>query len=110
MKAIRDWLKVAAGLKTDAPAKEAVVAAHRLLARAPSTLVAMTLDDAVNEAERPNMPGADLERPNWSIALPMPLEEIEAAPLPRELASILREGIHECDAGKRSGRRANNPR
>ena len=44
--------------------------AHRLLARAPSTLLSATLDDAVAERRRPNMPGTT-DRPNWSLPLPV---------------------------------------
>jgi hypothetical protein len=36
------------------------------------------------------MPGTVTEWPNWSLSLPLPLEEIEAAPLPRKLAATLK--------------------
>ena len=62
--------------------RDAILAAHRLLARAPSHLVSVTLEDAVAETERPNMPGADGRRSNWSLALPVPLEVLETEPLP----------------------------
>ena len=35
------------------------------------------------------MPGTLDEWPNWSIALPEPLEDIEQAALPRAIARIL---------------------
>jgi len=60
------------------------------VARAPSRLVAVTLEDAVGEVERPNVPGADARRANWSLALRAPLETIETERLPRELAAVLR--------------------
>ena len=58
-----------------------VVAAHRALARAPSALVAATLEDALGVRERPNMPGTVGSWPNWSLALPVPLETLEADPV-----------------------------
>ncbi|MFI7046691.1 4-alpha-glucanotransferase [Streptosporangium sandarakinum] len=72
---------------TDAEA--AVLAAYRLLARAPSLLLSATLDDALAEPERPNIPGADGKRANWCLALPVPLEELENRPLARRLAEML---------------------
>jgi 4-alpha-glucanotransferase len=78
-----------AGLPDTATDEEAVVAAHTLLARAPSTLVAATLDDALAERRRPNIPGAP-ERENWCLALPVPLEELTAHPTTRAVAQALR--------------------
>ncbi|GGQ30136.1 4-alpha-glucanotransferase [Streptosporangium pseudovulgare] len=72
-----------------ADAEAAVLAAYRLLARAPSLLLSATLDDALAEPERPNIPGADGERANWCLALPVPLEELESGPLARRLAETL---------------------
>ena len=40
--------------------------------------------------ERPNVPGTVREWPNWSLALPQPLEEIETMELPRRLAAALK--------------------
>ena len=90
-RAIRERLRTTASLADDAPAEEAILAAYRTVAGAPSRLVTVTLEDAVGEAERPNMPGADGRRPNWSLALRAPLETLEAERLPRELATVLRE-------------------
>ena len=73
---LREWT----GLDADAPVAEVVVAAHELLAEAPSAIVTATLDDALAVEQRPNMPGTIDERPNWSLALPRPLEEIEDDP------------------------------
>jgi 4-alpha-glucanotransferase len=86
---IRDRLADTGELVEDAPETEAVLAAHRLLARAPAVLLAATLDDAVAEPERPNIPGGDGRRPNWSLALSVPLEDLETHPLAEEIASIL---------------------
>jgi 4-alpha-glucanotransferase len=91
--AIRTRLAAAGGLASDAPADAAVRSAHRLLARAPCRLLTATLDDAIAEPERPNIPGADDGRPNWSLALPLPLEEVERHPLALEIAASLRDGV-----------------
>jgi 4-alpha-glucanotransferase len=90
-RAIRERLASAGGLSEQAPDTDAVLAAHRLLARAPAVLLAATLDDAVAEPERPNIPGGDGQRPNWSLALPVPLEELQTHPLVNEVAGTLAE-------------------
>jgi 4-alpha-glucanotransferase len=66
------------------------LAIHRRLAVAPSGLVTATLEDALGVAERPNLPGTTVDRrPNWSLALPKTIEEIEGDPRPRALAAVL---------------------
>jgi 4-alpha-glucanotransferase len=85
----RARLAALAGVATDAAVPDVVEAAHARLAEAPSMLVTATLDDALAVRERPNVPGTSLERPNWSIALPLPLETLETAPLARRIAAAL---------------------
>jgi 4-alpha-glucanotransferase len=51
--------------------------------------VTATLDDALAVRERPNLPGTTQERPNWSLALPMPLERLETASLVLRVAAAL---------------------
>jgi 4-alpha-glucanotransferase len=69
---------------------EAVVAAtYTALARAPSRLLLATLEDALAVEERPNLPGAAADFPSWSMALPVPLEELEERALPRKIAEAL---------------------
>ncbi len=68
-----DW----AGLTGDETSAEVVERTYRLLAEAPSRIVTATLDDALGVTERPNMPQTLDERANWSLALPISLEEIE---------------------------------
>jgi 4-alpha-glucanotransferase len=92
-RAIRDHLAQAAGLDGTAPTLDAVEAAHALLARAPSVLVAATLDDALAEPERPNIPGGDGRRPNWSLALPVDLDGIERHPLTTRIATSLDDAV-----------------
>jgi 4-alpha-glucanotransferase len=89
-KGLRDKLRTLGHLNEDAPAEDAIVATHRALAEAPSRILLATLDDAVGVAERPNVPGTVREWPNWSLALPQMLEEIETMELPRRLAAALK--------------------
>jgi 4-alpha-glucanotransferase len=87
--AIRNRLTTTLGLADDAAPEEVVAGTCRLLAAAPSMLVTAALDDALAVEQRPNMPGTTDEWPNWSIPLPMPLEQIEDDPRPRRMAEIL---------------------
>jgi 4-alpha-glucanotransferase len=80
------------GLKEGAPGEEAVERAHQLLAQAPATLLSATLDDALGEVRRPNMPGTT-ERPNWSLPLPVPVEDLPAHPLLQKVARTLADGV-----------------
>jgi len=78
------------GLDRSAPVEEVVRGAYNLLGAAPSALLTATLEDALEVTERPNQPGTTTdERPNWSLALPQPLEAIERAPLARDIAAAL---------------------
>ncbi|MGF1597919.1 MAG: 4-alpha-glucanotransferase [Acidimicrobiales bacterium] len=88
----------AAGLTGNEPVEDAVVAAHRLLAGAPSALVTATLEDAVAATARPNLPGTVVET-NWSQALPVSLEELERHPLARRVAAALSGRAEERTAG-----------
>ncbi|MDQ3573589.1 MAG: 4-alpha-glucanotransferase [Actinomycetota bacterium] len=80
------------GVDEDAPAREAVLGAYELLAEAPSVVITPTLDDALLVSERPNMPGTTAQRPNWSLALPKPLEQVEADPVVAEVAATVAAG------------------
>ena len=89
---MRERLRAIAGVAEDAPVAEVIERVHARLAEAPSRIVTATLDDALAVAERPNMPGTVDEWPNWSLALPEPLEAIEQAELPRAIARALSPG------------------
>ncbi|MGH9074343.1 MAG: 4-alpha-glucanotransferase, partial [Acidimicrobiales bacterium] len=89
--AIRDRVEGWLGLPDGASPAEVTVAVHRLLAGAPSMVLAATLDDALGVAERPNVPGTTAGlRPNWCLALPASLEEIMSDPVVAEVAHALR--------------------
>ncbi len=70
---LRRWLE----LDDDAPIEEVILGTYRLLGRASCAVVMATLEDVLGVTERPNVPGTSDERPNWSLPLPLPLEEIE---------------------------------
>jgi 4-alpha-glucanotransferase len=77
------------GLAPDDAVEDVIVAAHERLARAPSALVAATLEDALALRQRPNLPGTIDERPNWSLTLPVPLAEVFTDPLVARVAAAL---------------------
>jgi 4-alpha-glucanotransferase len=69
------------------------VALHAFLARTPAMLVAATLEDALGVRRRPNVPGTTTQRPNWSLPLPVPLEELAGDSRLRRLAAVLSNGV-----------------
>jgi 4-alpha-glucanotransferase len=87
--ATRARLAALTGLALDAPAADVVEQTYRALATAPSVALTGTLDDALEVEERPNMPSTTTQWPNWSLALPAPLETIERTPLARRIAAAL---------------------
>jgi 4-alpha-glucanotransferase len=90
-RAMRSRLQLHAELPEDAPVETAIERAHRLLSESPSRVVIANLDDALAVAERPNMPGTIDEWPNWSQALPVPLEEVTEHPLVDRVSRVLAE-------------------
>jgi len=74
---LRSRLARAAGIGTDASLADVVVPLHERIAASPPMLVAATLEDALRVEERPNIPGTVAPaRQNWSLALPVPIEEL----------------------------------
>jgi 4-alpha-glucanotransferase len=72
------------------PAVDVAVAAYRVLARGRTRIVLAQLEDALGVDERPNVPGTTTEFPNWRLALPAPLEDIERSPGARRIAAAMR--------------------
>lgn len=103
---IRRRLARDAHLRADASAEAAIAGAYGLLARAPALLLSATLDDAVAASERPNIPGADAGRPNWSLPLAVGLEELEEHPVTQEIAARLNAAVRSpsSDGGQRPHR------
>lgn len=53
-------------------------AVHRFLARAPSLLVTVQIEDMIGSERQPNLPGTTDEYPNWRIRSAVRLEELAA--------------------------------
>lgn len=87
--ALRERLKRQVGVNDDDVIDDVVAGTYRALAEAPSLLLTAGLEDVLGVEERPNMPGTIDEWPNWSIALPLTLEEIQDDPRPRAVATAL---------------------
>jgi 4-alpha-glucanotransferase len=88
---IRARMVKATGLGRDATASEVITAAYGALARSHAALVVASLEDAGRVEERPNLPGTTArQRPNWSLALPAPLEELQLDPFVERLGHALR--------------------
>ena len=89
------------------PLSTVVVRVHEALAAAPSRILTATLDDAMLVTERPNMPATTTEWPNWSIALPEPIESLEKSRVAARIARALtkRAPVKRKRASKRRGRR-----
>lgn len=87
--ASRARLQAMTGVADEAEVSEVVAATYRVLGTAPCMLLAATLDDALAVEERPNMPGTTDQWPNWSLALPVPLEAVEQSHGPRAIAGAL---------------------
>jgi 4-alpha-glucanotransferase len=86
---IRAKLGQVAGVSPAAAVEDVIIGVHQALAGAPSLLVSATLDDALAVVERPNMPGTTTQWPNWCLALPVPLEDLERHPLANQVANVL---------------------
>jgi len=68
---------------------DVAVAAYAKLATARSRIALASMEDALGVEERPNVPGTTSEWPNWRLALPQPLEEIEKASGPSRIAEAM---------------------
>ena len=80
---------VAAGIDpSDAPAT-LTIAVHRHLASAPSRLFAVRLEDLAAELHPVNVPSTVDEYPNWRRKLSMPLDDLVATALFRDLTGGL---------------------
>jgi 4-alpha-glucanotransferase len=73
---LRHRLDALGGLDASAPVGEVVDAVHRRLSASPAALTLATLEDLCEVPSRPNVPGTLSERPNWSVALPLTVEEL----------------------------------
>ncbi len=78
--------------RTDGGLDEVILAAHARLAETPCVLLSATLEDAVGQPPRPNMPGT-LTRPNWSIPLPVPVDDLAGLERAKAVAAALAAAV-----------------
>ncbi len=74
------------------PLEEVTVEAHRHLADAGSSVVLAALADVVGADQRVNVPGTTTEWPNWSVALPLGVEQLPGDPVASAVAEALTAG------------------
>ncbi|MDQ0325296.1 4-alpha-glucanotransferase [Rhodopseudomonas julia] len=72
-------------------AGEAAVRISTLVARSPSRLFAVSLDDLAGARDQLNVPGTMDEHPNWRRRLPVDLDELRSSELYRRTIEALRE-------------------
>jgi 4-alpha-glucanotransferase len=87
--AMHDRLEQWTGAVPGAPLEQVITATYDLLGEAPCRVLTVALDDVAGVAERPNMPGTVDQWPNWSIALPQPLEDLEESALSQAVAAAV---------------------
>src|SRR5260221_661745 len=95
---LRQRLVDAAHLPDDADVIDVAVAAYARLATARSRIALASLEDTLGVEERVNVPGTTSEWPNWRLALPHPLEEIERAEGPVRIADVMRQAGRSAQA------------
>lgn len=74
-----------------------VTALYRFLARTPSRLLLLHLEDVIGEVEQVNIPGTITEHPNWRRKILLDLEELQRDPRLTALAVAIseeRQGRH----------------
>ncbi|MGQ0830515.1 MAG: 4-alpha-glucanotransferase [Microthrixaceae bacterium] len=79
--ALQQRLERLVGTTEGSPPGPLIDAAHRRLGESPSALALATLEDLCEVHRRPNVPGTTDERANWSVPLPMSVEELLASPV-----------------------------
>jgi 4-alpha-glucanotransferase len=100
---LRDHLAEVTGLPAGAGVPDVIDAAYRALAQAPSRLLAATLEDAAGVELRPNLPGT-VRQQNWSVPLPLTLEELRTAPGPAAIARTLDQACRDGASDAASAR------
>jgi len=86
---LRQRLLEVTALHDGADPVDVAVAAYASVATARSRVALASLEDALGVEERTNVPGTTSEWPNWRLALPQPLEEIERAGGPTRIAEVM---------------------
>ena len=91
---LRGRLARLAGVESDEDlsSREVGLRAHRRLAHAGCDIVMATLEDAIDSPDRPNVPGTIDEHPNWSVALPVPIEALDDSGA-ADVALLMGDGV-----------------
>ena len=87
---LREKLVQLTHLPDDASPVDVAVAVYTHLAKGRPRMVLASMEDALGVHERPNVPGTIDEFPNWRLALPVTLEEIEHAGGVRRIAAEMK--------------------
>jgi len=87
---LREKLVSMTHLPDETPPVDVAVAVYQRLARGRPRIVLVAMEDALGVHERPNVPGTTTEMPNWRLALPIPIEEIERIEGPQRIAEAMR--------------------
>jgi 4-alpha-glucanotransferase len=78
------------GLPPRSSPQEAILRSCDLLARSPAMLMTAGLEDVLGIEERVNIPGTTIQRANWSVALPVPLEKLETHAMAQAISGVAR--------------------
>ena len=70
--------------------RELMEAVHRYLSRSPGRIAMVQIEDALGEAEQPNLPGTVDQHPNWRRRLGVPVEAMAGDEGLRSLADAVR--------------------
>lgn len=88
-----DYVRVASG-EDEVPmhfSTTLAIAVHRFIARTPSVLVTVQLEDLLGSEHQANLPGTTDQYPNWRIRTPVRLDGIAAAGHFNDLTAAMRE-------------------
>ena len=88
---LRDKLVELTHLLDETPPVDVAVSVYTHLAKGRTRIVLASLEDALGVHERPNVPGTVGEFPNWRLALPIPIEEIETSDGAMRIATAMRD-------------------
>jgi 4-alpha-glucanotransferase len=98
---IRERLARVTEVENNCAVEDLIQKSYAFLANAPSRILTAALEDAAAVEERPNVPTTLSEKnPNWSLALPMHLDDLMNRKLPHQIAESLRRS-RKSKAGSR---------
>ncbi|MBB4286582.1 4-alpha-glucanotransferase [Roseospira goensis] len=78
--------------------EDLIAAVYRFIARTPSMILLLQLEDALDELDQANVPGTVDEHPNWRRRLGITVEDLAAYPRFARLAALLRAERPPVDA------------